>query len=299
MEALLIGHRHIAHLCPAALEVLDSCEVLVTILPELMLLQLFEDGFFLLQVVGLRAATVGEVLSFLGEELVARCTETLPYLLTHLTARGANRLPLLLQLEQFLGGLLPILSLGNGFRFQTEVDFLLIVSALLITYIAEVFLLLGVMLVDHSFELRPYLFIHLARNGAYRLPHLKHLVKGHRRVVPLLGGSWRMVGQFGGFIYEGLLGQQVVVQLLLALVVVLFPALVDLIGRITEALPYFLVLLVGHRANLLPAGSQVLQTFEGLGDRVLHDKFFGLFTELDLLLKIALLVEGAKLAVNL
>ena len=74
---------------------------------------------------------------------------------------------------------------------------------------------------------------------------------------------------------------------------------VDLVGGVAEALPDVLVLLCGHGAYLFPAGTEVLQALEGLGDRRLHDELFGAFAQFYLLLEVALLVEGAELAVDL
>ena len=155
------------------------------------------------------------------------------------------------------------------------------------------------MAVNQALELGPYLLVDFARHGTDGLPHLQQLVEGSGDVVPLARVLRLLGGELGGFVDESLLGQQVVIELLLALFVVLLAPLVDAGGGVLEALPDFFVLLGGHGTYLLPLDTEILQPFEGLCHRGLHNELLGLLTERYLLVEVALLIQGAQLTVNL
>ena len=298
LQLLFLGEGHIAYLHPSTLEVFYGVDVLFFVVAELEGFEFFNDGALLLQVVFLGAVHLVVVGGLPLEELVAGSAEAFPYLVAHLPAHRSYALPLFLQLEQLVGGFLPVFPQGYSLGFQAQVYLPVIVVGLLVPQLSEMFLLLGVVGVEDAFELAPGLFVHVARHRPYGLPHLQQLVEGVGCLGPLGYRVGRRGGQLFGFRYQGLLGQQVVLVFFFSLFEIFALPLFHLVHGVAEPLPYLFVLLHRHWPYLFPLGSQLLRHFGGFLHRGLHYQLFGLFAQQYLLLEVPFHVEVSQLAVD-
>ena len=124
-------------------------------------------------------------------------------------------------------------------------------------------LLVGIVFVDNAFELVPYGLVLFTGDRTNALPEFQKLVECIGGVVPRLGGLRELLGEFGGFVNQGLFGKEILVQFLFPLVIVFVAAFINLVCGIVEALPCLFVLFGGDWSYFAPLGTEFLQRLEG------------------------------------
>ena len=132
------------------------------------------------EICSILAALAASLLVAVVEELVAGCAETLPDLLALLARNGAYLLPLLLELHEFLGGLLPLLAVLQGLCLLAEGDLLIHVLLHLILELGVEQPLLGEEVVAGGTETVVYLLVLLLGGESDGTPLLLDIFKGRK-----------------------------------------------------------------------------------------------------------------------
>ena len=231
--------------------------------------------------------------------MVARRTETLPYLIRIAARHGADLAPLALKGDEFLGSLLPLAALlqrlGRLAKFGLELQVVLHV-----VLNAGIELSLGLEeLVARGAETLVDARIVLLGGEAYRTPYLLYLKQTLARLVPLLTRRiWLLDQSFRLLAQVGLQFEVLHLLLLDALEILLMLFVYARRGGL-EPLPQRILVFIGHGTRLAPLVMQFLQLVERLHRRRLGYERLGLLAQLELLLVVLLQVQIAQLLVYL
>ena len=133
---------------------------------------LVDDGLLGLEIVHILRLDTAEVLLLVVEEMIAGGTETGPDLVRFLTGHRSDLLPLLLEGDKVVGGLLPVRAVLNGLSLLAEGYLLLHIAVHLLLEVSIELTLAVVELVTGGAETVIYLLVVLLGGKAYLAPLL-------------------------------------------------------------------------------------------------------------------------------
>ena len=233
------------------------------------------------------------------KELVAGGYKLGPELVAHLLGHHADGLPLLLQLDELVGGGFPVGRVHEGLGLFYHLLLLLGVLGEFLLQSLEELSLAAEKVIAGGAEAVEYLDIHLLRSKADGLPFGLDIYNLLGVVLPVGGVLVFLLGDGFHLLAECGLACQVFLFLGAQLFEVLLVALVDYGRRSLEACPYLLAQFLCDRTYLAILLVQLLQLVERADDVLLVGELLCSLAELGLHLEVLLEVVFASLRVEL